>query len=128
MALCFAFEARLSNRNPRAAAVVLPIKMLIFPRSICWVFVKARLSTNIAIVKPIPPNIPAPNSIVLLMLLDRLAIPNWMANRLNRKMPTGLPINNPKKIPKLSGESSAPVISELIVMAVFESANNGRIR
>jgi hypothetical protein len=43
-------------------------------------------------------------------------------------MPTGLPINNPKKIPKLSGESSAPVISELIVMAVFESANNGRIR
>ena len=122
-----AFAAKWSNRNPSAAAVVLAIKMLIFPRSICWVSVKARLSTNIAIVKPIPPKIPAPSSIVLLMLVDKLAIPNRIAKRLNSTIPRGLPIRRPKKMPRLSGENRAPVISVLMAMAVLESANNGKI-
>ena len=97
------FESALSRVKPRMAQVVLAIKMLILPRSMYSKWVKARLSTKMAMVNPMPPKMPAPISFLSEMDWERLAMPIFTASRLTSTMPRGLPITRPKKMPKLSG-------------------------
>ena len=75
-----------------------------------------------------PPKMPAPSRRVLLMLEDKLAMPHRTDKILKRKIPMGLPNSSPKKMPRLSGDSRDCVMSALIVIAVFDRANNGRMR
>ena len=117
----------LSSAKPRIAQVVLAIKMLILPKSMYSDWVKARLSTKMAMVNPIPPKIPAPMSFLSEMDWERLAMPIFTASRLTSTMPRGLPITRPKKMPRLSGLSSCASVFELMAMAVFERANSGRM-
>ena len=87
----------------------------------------AKLSTKIAIVKPIPPKMPAPNSFLKLMFDDKLATPNFTANKLANTMPKGLPTTRPKKMPTLAGLETRVDISSGIAMAVLDSANSGNM-
>lgn len=70
------------SAEPSSAATVEAIRIDILPlliKSICVAVSKARLSTNIDIVKPIPPRQATAKSILQLAPAGRSAIPNLMA-------------------------------------------------
>ena len=110
------------------AQVVEAINILTFPRSMSVVSVKAKLSTKMAIVKPMPPKIPAPINFLRLILLDKLAIPNFTAIKLAKTIPKGLPSTKPKKMPKLAGWVAMADVSDGMAMAVLASAKSGKMR
>ncbi len=85
------------------AAAVLAINIAILPTSIRDESVNAKFVTNMAIVNPIPPNIPAPISCLVEMFFEMLAIPNFSANRLKLTIPNGLPNTKPANMPKAKG-------------------------
>ena len=66
-----------------------------------WASSKASKVTKIDIVKPIPPRIATPNNSVQLMFLGSSQMPNFTAMNVNKVIPIGFPITNPKKIPLL---------------------------
>ena len=116
-----------NRKKPSSAQVVEAMRILTFPKSMSVGSVKAKLSTKIAIVKPIPPKIPAPNSFLKLIFDYKLAMPNLTANKLAKTIPSGLPTTRPKKMPKLAGFEMSVEVSSGISMAVLASANKGKI-
>ena len=61
---------------------------------------KARFVTNIDIVKPIPPNAPAPKISTQVTPLGLAAIPSFYAKNVKLQIPRGFPTPSPKNIPK----------------------------
>ena len=64
----------------------------------------AKFPTNRLIVNPIPVNIPTPYKLIQLALLGICAIFNLIETKENINTPICLPINNPNKIPRGTGD------------------------
>ena len=88
---------------------------------------KANIETNMDIVNPIPPKIPTPKTRLKFTAVGNSHKPNFTANHVNKVIPTGFPITNPKKIPEAKGILKCANPAPSIVIAVFANANNGKI-
>lgn len=64
--------------------------------------VKARLSMNMDIVKPIPPSIPRARICIHRVPSGFPARPSLTASQLKTKIPRGLPSSSPKKTPGIT--------------------------
>ena len=77
------------------------------------------------IVKPIPAKILMPNIDFQFKLLGSFMIDNLIATKINNIIPTGLPIVNPNKIPKLYFSESIDDKSLFNIIAVLANAKSG---
>ena len=68
-------------------------------------FSKARVDINIDMVNPIPAKNPTPKNLVNVISLGKLIIFVFTNKKAAVIIPNGLPMNNPKIIPKESGEA-----------------------
>ena len=116
-----------SQINPVIAATSEETMTAILEASIkCGESPKANSVIKIDMVNPIPPNMPTPKMCFHSKSLGLVDIFKATAKNANKKIPTGFPNINPKKIPKLSfvNKSSAKE-AVLMVMAVLASAKMG---
>ena len=115
-----------NTQKPHTAESMLAIKMLILAVSIWAGDVNAKLATKMAMVKPMPPSMPAPNICLKLVLVGKLASLYFTEIQDAKKMPMGLPSKSPVIMPR-AGACHNPSIALLsITMAVFAKANTGK--
>ena len=97
----FLFSVSFKLTNPIIPAIKEESRMMNFALFIIVTSSKANKVTNMDIVKPIPPKNPTPNMDCQFKSRGSLQIPNFTANKLSRKIPTGFPTMSPKAIPML---------------------------
>ena len=97
------FDVKNIAKEPNIAANKLDPKIATFPMSIIAGSEKAKLSIKIDIVKPIPPKIPMAANCIQEDPSGKTANFNLTTNRLNKKIPKGLPTTSPTKIPYTIG-------------------------
>ncbi len=79
------------------------------------------------IVNPMPASIPIPKTCFHFKSRGSEQIPIETAKKLNRKTPSGFPIINPVKIPKLPGSDKPWAQPPLKITAVFAKAKSGKM-
>ena len=82
---------------------------------------------KIDIVKPMPAKNPIPKTCFHFKPRGNAQIPAETATKLKSKIPNGLPIINPAKIPMLSGSANPDAQAFPNTIAVFANAKIGRI-
>ncbi len=118
----------LSHRKPIIPAVTEASKIAIFEAFIVSEFpTKARFVIKIDIVKPIPPNSPAPKTCRQFKSTGSRQMPIETATKLKSVTPKGFPITRPPMMPELFAFVKSCAQSEPMTMPVFASAKIGRI-
>ena len=117
----------LSHKKPNSPETVEEISTVSFDWLInsCWS--KASKLIKMDIVKPIPPKSPIPKISVHLICWGKEQIFAVTAKKLNKKIPRGLPIINPVKMPRLFECPKFIWSSPSIIIAVLANANKGKM-
>lgn len=89
---------------------------------------KAKSVMKIDIVKPIPPKNPAPKIVLQFKSFGNVQRLNEIPKNENKTIPKGLPITNPKIIPRLTLSKTFVCQSAAIGKAVFAKANIGSMK
>ena len=85
-----------------SAAIIEAMRMVIFELFCSSKSSKANNVMNMDMVNPMPPKNPIPIIDFQFKSCGSLQIPHVTAKKLNRTIPRGLPIINPKEMPKLN--------------------------
>ena len=102
--------------------------MAIFELVITWASSKARSVIKIDIVKPIPPNIPAPIMFPHFKSLGNAHSPKRIPSKEKSPIPNGLPTISPNKIPNEFEYVNPSCQFESMAIHVLAIANKGRIK
>lgn len=97
----FLFSVYFKLTNPIIPAIKEESRITNFALLIIVTSSKASKVTKIDIVKPIPPKNPTANMDCQFKSRGSLQIPNFTANKLKAKIPTGFPTISPNAIPRL---------------------------
>ncbi len=113
--------------KPVIAAMNEAIKMAILEFTISESVSNAKSVMKMDIVKPIPPNIPAPKMFLHCNPFGKMQIPKVTPKYERNHIPNGFPSINPSIIPMLLLCDKLSYQLEFIIIQVFAKANKGKI-
>ena len=112
--------------KPVIAAMKEAIKMAIFEFTISESVSNAKSVMKMDIVKPIPPNIPAPKMFFQCNPFGKMQSPKVTPKYERNHIPKGFPMINPRIIPILLECVKPSYQLEFIIIQVFANANKGK--